>query len=412
MSAGTQAQSKPFELQWLDPNAGSANPLNWRSHPLNQTAALESLIYNDPDVGWAGVALLNERRVEDGWSEAEAFPAFIDGHDRRLLAIKHGGLLPCIVGHWSPVGEKKILATLDPIAALAQTEKAQLDALLHDIPVSDAAVTQMLSDLAASEGLYFGEQEKPKQEDEGPQLDKADELQEKWQVRPGQIFEVGRHRVMCGDSTDISDVDALINRNWPQGICTDPPYELSASEVCEAFNNFADVAIMLASDNLAFEFARYWQFAIDFIWKRRQSRLFPGKNRPIYYHSHCVTFKRTPKVKTGWISPRIGFGSIIEVEHEFEDHEMGHGKHPELFQEMLAGFKWQVVADPFLGTGASLLACESQGRTMLGMELNPTTLAVALERFERSGLQPRLCEIAGVAKDCNSLPVSTAASLS
>lgn len=136
-----------LRFEWIDPSTGQANPLNYRVHPPHQTEALKALIYDERDVGWAGVALLNERRVEDGWSKADAVPTFIDGHDRRELALKNGGKLPTLIGHWSPAGEKKILAFLDPIGKEAVTDPSALESLLAGIETESGALLSMLNDI-------------------------------------------------------------------------------------------------------------------------------------------------------------------------------------------------------------------------------------------------------------------------
>lgn len=221
-------------------------------------------------------------------------------------------------------------------------------------------------------------------------VDRAAELQKKWKVKRGQVWQIGRHRLMCGSSLDAADVERLTGGRRVELICTDPPYELDAARVRDALENYGDVAVILCGDGIAFGVARLWHIRLDFIWRHRKPRKIPTKNLPILFHSHAVVLTRTSLIKSGWRKPRPDFGSIIEVENEYEDSEMGHGKSAELFEAMLAGFSWQRVGDPFVGTGATLLACEAQGRTLVGMEFEPKTLAVALERAARSGLVPRL----------------------
>jgi hypothetical protein len=98
------------------------NPLNWRKHPKRQRESLETVMA-DPEVGWAGVLLLN---LSSG--------KLIDGHLRTEIDLSAANLpdwLPVCYGHWSDAAERKILLTLDPIAALA-TEDAQMLKALSD----------------------------------------------------------------------------------------------------------------------------------------------------------------------------------------------------------------------------------------------------------------------------------------
>jgi hypothetical protein len=55
-----------------------------------------------------------------------------------------------------------------------------------------------------------------------PKLDQAAELQKKWKTARGQIWVIGRHRLMCGDSASGSDVAALMDRETAKLCATDP----------------------------------------------------------------------------------------------------------------------------------------------------------------------------------------------
>jgi hypothetical protein len=91
-------------------------------------------------VGWAGACLYNERTGR-----------LIDGHARKALAADQGGgRVPVLVGSWDEAQEALILATLDPLAALAAADADRLGALLADIETGNDAVRRMLDDLAAA----------------------------------------------------------------------------------------------------------------------------------------------------------------------------------------------------------------------------------------------------------------------
>src|SRR5579859_3568175 len=97
-----------LRLEYLDPESLASNDLNWRSHPSEQTKALADVI---AEVGWAGALLYNERTKK-----------LIDGHARKdLFAGK--GPVPVLIGSWTEAQERKILATLDPLAAMAKADK-------------------------------------------------------------------------------------------------------------------------------------------------------------------------------------------------------------------------------------------------------------------------------------------------
>jgi len=104
------------ELIWVDPKTLNENPMNWRKHPARQKDAIGASIKAN---GWADTLLFNENTGR-----------LIDGHARREIAIKDGiGSVPVLVGHWTEEQEKHLLATLDPMSAMAETDASALSTL-------------------------------------------------------------------------------------------------------------------------------------------------------------------------------------------------------------------------------------------------------------------------------------------
>lgn len=273
-------------------------------------------------------------------------------------------------------------AMLDNLASDSSAYDYDAD-ILADVVNNDALLKSIAADDERLQELLGIKDETPNDDEHAAKLmDKATELQKKWKVKTGDVWQVGKHKLLCGDSTDEKISERFGKK--VDGICTDPPYDLSAEQIIKSCANFADVAIILSSDRLAFDLAKLWRMSHDFIWKRRQPRSFPTEHLPVLYHNHCVVLTRS-KNKCEWKRPQPGFGSVIELEgNEFEDTEMGHGKNAKLFEEMLAGFAWKRVGEPFAGTGATIIACENIKRQCFAVELNPITCAVALERWTRN----------------------------
>lgn len=73
-----------------------------------------------------------------------------------------------------------------------------------------------------------------------PKLDQAAELQKKWKTARGQIWEIGQHRLMCGDSASASDVSALIEGQKAKLCATDPPYLVSYDAKNHPSKDFPD----------------------------------------------------------------------------------------------------------------------------------------------------------------------------
>src|SRR5262249_45534644 len=152
---------QPLRLEWLSPAELAENPLNWRRHPEGQQAALADIL---DAVGWAGACLFNARTRR-----------LIDGHLRRKVSQARGDeKIPVLVGNWTEEQEATILASLDPIAAMATADTAKLEALLREVSTGEA-LQQMLDDLARDAGIV--PTEIASAPDPGPQIDRAAELQ-------------------------------------------------------------------------------------------------------------------------------------------------------------------------------------------------------------------------------------------
>jgi hypothetical protein len=124
----------------VDPASLLANPQNWRIHPRAQQDALEGVI---DEVGFVSPII-----VQDGTD------VVIDGHMRVALAMRHNvSTIPVDYVDVDDTEMRLILATFDPISAMAATDKALLEELLRDVSTSEPAVMQMLSELAEGQGV-------------------------------------------------------------------------------------------------------------------------------------------------------------------------------------------------------------------------------------------------------------------
>jgi hypothetical protein len=183
-----------------------ANPANWRIHPKAQQAALVGAL---DQVGWVQQVLVNKR---SGF--------VVDGHARVALALSRGeATVPVLYVDLEPEEEALVLATLDPIGAMAGRDDEKLRTLLADITVDDAALLALLGDLAGND---------PKAGLTDP--DDVPELPEEPYVTVGDLYVLGDHRILCGDATSADDVARLLDGAAPTLLATDPPYGVSLDQ--------------------------------------------------------------------------------------------------------------------------------------------------------------------------------------
>ncbi len=118
-----------------------ANPNNWRTHPQNQREAMRGALN---EVGWVQRVIVNRRT---GY--------LVDGHERVWQALQNGdAAVPFVEVDLDEAEEAYVLATLDPIGAMAAADAAKLDDLLREVQSGEAGVQQMLAEVAERAGVY------------------------------------------------------------------------------------------------------------------------------------------------------------------------------------------------------------------------------------------------------------------
>ena len=183
------------------------NPKNWRTHPKGQQDALRGIL---AEVGYADALLARE--LPDGSL------MLVDGHLRAETTPDQE--VPVLVLDISEAEADKLLLSLDPLAALAETNAVALDALLRDVDTGSEGLQQMYADLAEAAELYQDDAKEIVEDEihEPP----ADPI-----TKPGDLWLLGDHRLLCGDSTKGEDVERLMAAELADLTFTDPPYGIS-----------------------------------------------------------------------------------------------------------------------------------------------------------------------------------------
>ena len=123
-------------------NQFTGSPFNWRKHPQAQRDALKGVL---DAVGWV-TGVIENRQTGN----------LIDGHERVMNALGQGDEtpVPYVLVDLSPDEEALILATLDPIGAMAVADKEALANLLHEVEIADASVNAMLAGLLGPQETF------------------------------------------------------------------------------------------------------------------------------------------------------------------------------------------------------------------------------------------------------------------
>jgi DNA modification methylase len=183
------------------------NPRNWRSHPAEQQRALAGAL---AEVGWVAEVLVNRTTGN-----------VVDGHLRIELALaREEPSVPVTYVDLSEEEERLVLASLDPLAAMATAEEEQLAALLAGLDPADDALRALLDDLARKyrlDALRSGLVDP----------DDVPAIPDEPYVRSGDLYGLGDHRLLCGDATNAADVARLLDSAEPTPLATDPPYGVS-----------------------------------------------------------------------------------------------------------------------------------------------------------------------------------------
>ncbi|MGI9458447.1 MAG: ParB N-terminal domain-containing protein [Pirellulales bacterium] len=129
------------ELKRVPANELRPNPKNWRTHPQQQSDALKGVL---SEVGFADACIARE--LEDGTL------LLLDGHLRAETSGTE--IVPVLVLDVDEAEGDKILATLDPLASMADSNAETLDELLRNVNTSSEALNQLIASTAEQAGLY------------------------------------------------------------------------------------------------------------------------------------------------------------------------------------------------------------------------------------------------------------------
>lgn len=293
---------------------------------------------------------------------------------------------------------------------------------------SDQEYEDLMAGLNSFDSSDLGDEGEPITQEVGNEeaIDPTTELLAKWNCKQGQLWQAGKHRILCGDSTNPKDVERLLDGAMPYLMVTDPPYGVEydptwrddALKACERSIG------KVANDDIA-DWSKAWELSpakVAYVWHadRRcnivQNSLeqsdFMVRQQIIWVKKHFVlgrghySTRHEPcfyAVKKGKNAQWIGSHSeqtTWEINNRFsstdQDHLTGEARNYHSTQKPVECMARPIrnhkgdVYDPFCGSGTTIVASEKQNRVCYAMELKPEYVAVILERIDRMGLAPNL----------------------
>ena len=268
----------------------------------------------------------------------------------------------------------------------------------------------------------FLKSEKPEPVDAEPQIDRAEELREKWGVLTGQMWQLGDHRLVCGDCTDPAVVARVMGGELCELVVTDPPYGVSYADKNKFLNAISRanrVETPIENDHETKEQTQaMWKAAFCEMSKVMKPGavvycFMPqgGDQMMMMMMMMMMGAGIEPRHELIWLKNNHVLGRVdYAYKHEpilYAWKEGGHKFYGD-FQTSILEFDKPLVSDmhptmkpvalieklvknssvengivyePFSGSGTTLIACENLGRKCRAIEISPAYVAVALERW-------------------------------
>ena len=328
----------------------------------------------------------------------------IGGH-QRLTVLKDLDYetAKCVIVDLPKEDEKALNIALNKITG--QWDEALLADLLLDLQESDFNLDLTGFEPPEIDDILSNVHDKELSEDE---FDVEEELKKPTVSRHGDIWQLGKHRVICGDSTKAETYKQLLDDRKANLVVTDPPYNVDVEETAGKIlnDNMSDgdfyqflLSMFTQVENHMEDDASIYVFHADTeglnfrksfkdagfylsgccIWKKNS--LVLGRSPYQWQHEPCL-YGWKKKGKHQWFSDRKQT-TIWEY-----DRPKSSKDHPTMKPIQLMAYPIQnssmrgtIVLDPFLGSGSTLIAADQTGRICYGIELDEKFVDVIVKRY-------------------------------
>ena len=328
----------------------------------------------------------------------------IGGHQRLNVAIDLGYTeVPCAVVDVDKTREKALNIALNKITG--EWDEQLLADLLTDLKDADYDLDYTGFDAPEVDALFSNIYDKKVKEDD---FDVDKELKQPCFSQPGDLWLLGRHRVICGDSTGEEVYTRLMDGEKANLVLTDPPYNVDVEETAgkimndnmedSEFHKFLLSAYRCMHSNLADDGSIYVWHAdtegINFrtafkeagfylsgccIWVK--NALVLGRSPYQWRHEPCL-FGWKQKGRHQW------YGDRKQTTVWEYDKPRSSKDHPTMKPVNLMSYPIKnstmtngIVLDPFLGSGSTLIACCETDRVCRGIELDPKFVDCIVKRY-------------------------------
>lgn len=217
--------------------------------------------------------------------------------------------------------------------------------------------------------------------------DSIPEVQETTVSQTGKIYQLGKHRLMCGSCFLTSELSKLMKNERATFVFTDPPYDLNKTDYVENILNFSqnanvfimhdDVGIIEYLRKSKLNFKRF--FVADFVFSS------PRGNDPYLRHI-LISHEQNGKAKKH-NNMHDGLSSILKLEYRHRNKETEkvhkHQKPVSFVQKFIEHYSEEgfICLDLFGGSGSTLIACEKTNRICYMIELEPHYVDVIRKRW-------------------------------
>lgn len=331
------------------------------------------------------------------------------GHGRLAAALKLGlKKVPCVKeNHLTETQKRAYIIADNKLSLNAGWDNELLAVELSELEGADFNLDLLGFDEAELSSIF--DADKDVNEDD---FDVEKELEEPCFSKTGDMWMLGKHRIICGDSTDSSTFEKLLGETKVNLVCTDAPYfvnlenasgkikndDLSDKEgyefLMKVFTNFKN---SMAADASIYEFyatmkARVFYDAFEdagfkvaagLIWKKPRAPLMRTDWK---FNMEPIIYGWRKDGKHKWYGDQKQT-AVFEFDGIKNSKEEGCG-HPSSKPVPLIAYLIKqstqtnsIVLDGFLGSASTLIACEQIGRVCFGVELEPKFIDVAVKRY-------------------------------